>query len=130
MEHAPVGKRIKGRFAKGHSGNPTGRPPVPKPIQELFSSQVELAAKAITEALNGSDPRLKLIAAQEVLNRVYGKPVTPAHVKVEEVNAAQSIVDALRAVNAAAQTAIEGDVIEVEAEEIRLLCDDHNLVAE
>ena len=113
MTSKQISPRVKGRFAPGFSGNPTGRPPVPKPIQEMLGSLVEPAAKAIAEALQGNDPRLKLIAAQEVFNRVYGK--AQATVEVKGMDAPTAHMNALQALTAMAKAA---PIIDLEPEEI------------
>jgi len=121
MNNQPISKRINGKFAPGHSGNPTGRPPVPPEIQEMLCSLVEPAARAIAEALQGNDPRLKLIAAQEVFNRVYGK--APASVEFKGLDAGAAHIAALTALTAIANGAETGDIIDVEPEPVPLLRD-------
>lgn len=69
---------MTGKFQKGVSGNPAGRP---KKTQEEYDLEAACRDKA-PEALNvllaimeGSDnERNKLQAAQAILNRGYGKP--------------------------------------------------------
>ncbi|RFC67380.1 hypothetical protein [Mesorhizobium denitrificans] len=92
---------------------------MPKPIQEMLGSLVEPAAKAIAEALQGSDPRLKLIAAQEVFNRVYGK--AQATVEVKGMDAATAHINALRALTAMSKAV---PIIDIEPEEIEEITDE------
>ena len=70
-----------GRFAPGTSGNPGGRPPVPDDIKAMFTSLAPDAVRALAEALIGDDPRLRLQAAQAILDRAFGKPTVSAHIE-------------------------------------------------
>jgi hypothetical protein len=75
-QQAPPRKRVVGRpFRKGQSGNPSGRP---KALQELVSlARAETLAtfqKLVELRDQADDPRVQLAAAQEILNRGYGKP--------------------------------------------------------
>jgi HEAT repeat protein len=57
------------QFRPGESGNPGGRP---KGIARLAR---EHALQVLVDALDHPNPRVRLTAAVEVLNRGYGKPV-------------------------------------------------------
>lgn len=76
----------EGRFAPGHSGNPNGRPKTPEHIKEMLEGLTEKAVLALGEALEGDDPKLRLTAAQEVLNRALGKPHTSASIDLNQTN--------------------------------------------
>ena len=71
-----ISPRINGKFAPGHSGNPSGRPRTPEHIKEMLNGLNEKAVRALEEALDGDDPKLRLDGGQEVLNRSLG---TAAH---------------------------------------------------
>lgn len=87
--------RVNGRFAPGHSGNPSGRPKTPEHIKAMLEGLTEKAVLALGEALAGDDMKLKLQAAQEVLNRSLGKPHTTASVDVTQNNAGEALLLAL-----------------------------------
>ncbi|RVI05001.1 hypothetical protein CN200_32125 [Sinorhizobium meliloti] len=76
----------EGRFAPGQSGNPSGRPKTPAHIKEMLDGLTEKAVLALGEALEGDDLKLKLTAAQEVLNRALGKPHTSTSIDVTQNN--------------------------------------------
>ena len=67
-----VSPRINGKFAPGYSGNPVGRPKTPEHIKAMLDGLTEKAVLALEEALDGEDAKLRLTAAQEVLNRALG----------------------------------------------------------
>ena len=59
-------------FKPGQSGNPGGKPKIPKEVQTLARQYTAEAVKALTDALK--NPRERVAAATELLNRGWGKP--------------------------------------------------------
>lgn len=67
-----------GRFVKGQSGNPGGRP---KAVKEVIEA-AQLEGVASVEALvrirdDADDPHAVIAAAKALLERGYGKPFQP-----------------------------------------------------
>jgi hypothetical protein len=74
------GSRDKaGRFRKGESGNPNGRPKIPSEVKEMFKAATTDAAKLLIETMNdsGADIKLRIDCAEKIIERVYGKPTQP-----------------------------------------------------
>lgn len=66
----------KGRFLKGVSGNPGGRTPMPEELKSAARGMSMKALKVLEDALNDDDPRVRIVAANSILERAYGKPAT------------------------------------------------------
>lgn len=64
-----------GRFIKGHSGNPGGRPKDEHNLIELARSYTTEALETLVELMReGKDERVRGTAAQALLDRGWGKP--------------------------------------------------------
>ncbi|MDC3402212.1 DUF5681 domain-containing protein [Alphaproteobacteria bacterium] len=88
----------RGRFPKGQSGNPGGRPKDEHNVAELARSYTVEAMETLVELMrNGRDERVRGTAAQALLDRGWGKP------KVELKTNADGLGDALLAANAMLQ---------------------------
>ena len=86
-----------GRFKSGHSGNAGGRPSDEHKVAELARSFTIEAIDTLVDLMrNGKDERVKVTAAQALLDRGWGKP------RVEVVTNEQpdSYIKALQAVSA------------------------------
>ena len=69
-----------GRFPKGVSGNPKGKPPLPKEFTDSAPECLQVIVKMALDRMtdkNGkhvpTEPKLQLQAAERVVERVYGK---------------------------------------------------------
>ena len=64
-----------GRFQKGESGNPGGRPKLPAEMREMFQTKAPEAFEVLCKHLHATDPRVSVSAATQILDRAYGRPV-------------------------------------------------------
>ncbi len=88
-------------FEPGQSGNPKGRPATPPEVKEALTALTLPAVKALSDILAGKDQRLRLIAAQTVLDRTLGKAIAQLDVKVDQSIGAAHL-EALKRLNAMA----------------------------
>lgn len=64
-------------FVKGQSGNPGGRTKIDPRVKEMFQAKGEDAFHVIANLLTSEDEKVRLSAAQTLLDRAYGKVPTP-----------------------------------------------------
>ncbi len=65
----------KGGFTKGVSGNPLGKSKKVLEFQRLMQEHAPEAIGVLLDVLRNGKNAERLAAAQEILNRAYGKPV-------------------------------------------------------
>jgi len=75
MEDKPKRRAGNPNWVKGVGGNPNGRPKKALEFQLLMQGHSELAIQTLIDVLKTGKNAEKLTAAQEVLNRAYGKAV-------------------------------------------------------
>jgi len=72
---AEVLRDERGRFRKGVSGNPGGRPKGLAEVQALARQHAPQAIATLAEIMrNGKQERARIAAAEALLDRGYGKP--------------------------------------------------------
>jgi hypothetical protein len=63
-----------GRWTKGTSGNPGGRPKTPADLRAALEDASPRAVSTLVALLDSDDERIRLRAAELVLHRVLGPP--------------------------------------------------------
>ena len=73
------GRDAKGRFTKGNSGNPTGRPTMPTDVKQRLISLLPKAIDTIQSMIEDEHckPEVRIKAAEMIVERNLGKAVTP-----------------------------------------------------
>jgi hypothetical protein len=90
-------KQPNGRFQKGQSGNPGGRPKMPREMKDAIQKRTpELLRKLFALAAQNDDLRVKTIAIKELLDRGWGKPAQIVNAKIEGVDVAEAHLQALQ----------------------------------
>ena len=77
-ERAAKRQRGPGRpFAKGASGNPGGRKPIPPDVKAILLAGDETAARRLVQLAQSDDEGIALKASVAILERNHGKPTQP-----------------------------------------------------
>lgn len=87
-------------FKPGQSGNPGGRPKVLGRVRELAQASTEIAVKTLIEALQDPDGRVRVAAANSLLDRGHGKPGSVDEEKVIREELAKMSDEAIEALHA------------------------------
>src|SRR6266403_890718 len=93
-----------GYFLPGVSGNPSGRPKGAGEIRELARQYVPDALAKIASLVRSNDEKVALAASQEILNRVFGRPLQAVEAETVKWDMGQLYLAALR-MNAAGEAA-------------------------
>jgi HEAT repeat protein len=92
---------VRGKpFPKGVSGNPGGRPKISGHVRELAQARTEEAVRTLVEALQDPDGRVRVAAANSILDRGHGKPGAVDEEKVIREELAKMSDEAIEALHA------------------------------
>ena len=74
-----TGRDENGRFIKGVSGNPGGKPPTPEDVKEMLKASTAPAVKLLVDTMinDTTKPELRVKCAEILIDRVMGKAVQP-----------------------------------------------------
>lgn len=84
MDILPPSRDDKGRFPKGVSGNPVGRPAMPPEVRKALEAGSQRAAERLVELVESDDPRVAAMASQAILDRLYGKPAQQIDASIKQ----------------------------------------------
>ena len=74
-----------GKFPKGVSGNPGGRPKMNPEVKEILKAASPEAARTLVELLHSEKENIRLIAAQDILDRTQGKAIQTESVQISGI---------------------------------------------
>jgi hypothetical protein len=83
------------KWIKGMSGNPGGRPKLEVSIRELAQQNSMEALETLVQVMRSGKPGERLVAANAILDRAYGKPTQ----SVEMSGDRSTLVDLLVSLN-------------------------------
>jgi len=67
-----AGRDDRGRLLPGTSGNPGGRPRLPASVREALRAATPKAVESLVSLLDSEEPKVRLAAAEALLNRTIG----------------------------------------------------------
>ena len=90
----PVVRDSAGRFVKGCSGNPGGRPRIPEDVREMLRAATVEAAQLLIDSLSDETVsyNLRLDAAKTIFDRVLGKVRSQAAEEESEAKTVQFVL--------------------------------------
>lgn len=117
-----VERSLGGRWAKGCSGNPAGRPAKTGDllaVEEAARAHTVEAIATLVECMRCEDPSVRLKAANSLLDRAHGRPPQNISGHIEHVDITAQHLEALRVImgrqatisNVSEGHLIEGDVV-------------------
>ncbi len=102
MTSAPSPQRRdqNGRFLPGGSSlNPGGRPAVLREVQEVARQHTAAAISRLLELLGSNDGRIALAAAEQLLDRGWGKPMQMQQADVRKLDVGALWLGAMQIAN-------------------------------
>jgi hypothetical protein len=91
--HMPENRGKTGKFTKGTSGNPGGRPKIDPKVKKILESATVDAAQALVDMLSSGNPQYIIRAAETILDRVYGKPAQSVAIDGEVKNNNKTVIE-------------------------------------
>ncbi|MBQ7220764.1 MAG: hypothetical protein IJS28_07285 [Synergistaceae bacterium] len=85
----------KGRFVKGQSGNPSGRPRVPEEVRNAIKAACPEAVQRLIGFMSHENAKIAMMAITEILDRGYGKATQMQDVQID-VNGAAGLREEIR----------------------------------
>ena len=100
--------RKNGMFLPGQSGNPKGRPRTPYDLPAMCREHTPEAVAKLVEIMRADDHGRALNAVQQLLDRGWGRPITPIVDETEGTSLTLLHLIAARRVGEVLQAAMEG----------------------
>ena len=93
------GRTDRGHFAPGVSGNPKGRSlktPEIRAVEDAAKAYTMEALGTLVECMRCDDPRVRVIAANSILDRGHGKPMQNVSGRIEHFDMTAAHLEALQ----------------------------------
>ena len=79
---------------------------MPEELKEAMRGLADTAVKVLREAMEGDDPRARILAANAVLDRGFGKPAQTVNNRFEQVDLSAAHLEALQRLTRKAANAV------------------------